>query len=405
MNSDTPTPFSLYLHIPFCKHRCCYCDFNTYAGIDHWIPEYVAALIREIELVAASREGRLAVHSIFFGGGTPSLIGLDQYAQIFAAVRGSFDLSADCEITLEANPGTVNQAYLAGLRAVGFNRISFGMQSASPEMLRMLERQHSLLDICDAVHWARQAGFQQINLDLIYGLPEQTLNQWKHTLAMALELHPEHLSCYSLTVEPGTPLFHWVERGLVSPPDNDLAADMYEWTEASLVQAGFAQYEISNWARADTGTDLRCRHNLQYWRNLPYLGFGAGAHGYADGMRTANENSVPKYIRSIQESGQAAVGAAFPASPSNASRILIDHFVEMQETMMVGLRLVDEGVSRKRFMERFQEDMGAVFRKQIRFLVMRGLLEWALPWGDALRLTPEGHLLGNRVFREFVGEG
>lgn len=404
MNVGITTPYSLYLHIPFCKHRCGYCDFNTYAGIDHKIPAYVAALIREIDLVAASTGERLLVHSIFFGGGTPSLVSLDQFAQIFTAVRGHFDLTPDCEITLEANPGTVSREYLAGLRRVGFNRISFGMQSASPEMLQMLERQHGLLDVSDAVSWARQAGFEQINLDLIYGLPEQSPEHWKHTLALALQLHPEHLSCYSLTVEPGTPLFHWVERGLVSAPDNDLAADMYAWTETSLAQAGFNHYEISNWARIDAKTDLRCRHNLQYWRNLPYLGFGAGAHGYAAGMRTANENGVANYIASLQDGGLNPAGRVFPTSPANASVTEIDHFEEMQETMMVGLRLVEEGVSRKRFMERFQEDMGAVFRKQIRFLVMRGLLEWALPWGDALRLTPEGHLLGNRVFREFVGE-
>ena len=289
------TPFSLYLHIPFCVHRCAYCDFNTYAGLEALIPEYVNALQREIGWSAhlagepGSGAGRLPVHTLFFGGGTPSLLPLDRLELILSSVYSAFDVMADAELTLEANPGTLTPAYLNGLRRLGVNRLSLGVQSANPFELRMLERQHDYSDVIQSVAWARQAGFDNLSLDLIFGLPGQTMAVWQNTLALVGALQPEHLSLYALTLEHGTPMQHWVDRGLMLEPDGDAAADMYEWAGDYLDRQGFGQYEISNWARRMPGGGLRaCRHNLQYWRGLPYLGFGAGRTatppGYAQPM-------------------------------------------------------------------------------------------------------------------------
>ncbi|RPI21747.1 MAG: radical SAM family heme chaperone HemW, partial [Chloroflexota bacterium] len=262
--------YSLYLHIPFCRHRCSYCDFNTYAGIDRLIPDYVQAINREICLVASAVGVKLPIHTIFFGGGTPSLLPASDVESIISTIRAGFDLQPGTEITLEANPGTVSRPYLAALHSLGVNRLSLGMQSAQPEELRLLERQHDYQEVIQAVEWARKAGFDNVNLDLIYGIPYQTLEMWARTLNLALALRPDHLSMYALTLEHGTPMQHWVARGLLPDPDPDLAADMYELASERLDSAGFVQYEISNWARPNgSGEPLACRHNLQYWRNLP----------------------------------------------------------------------------------------------------------------------------------------
>ena len=227
----------------------------------------------------------------------------------------------------------------------------------------------------------------------------RTLPQWQDTLEFALGLHPEHLSLYALTVEAGTPLSQWVRHGLVADPDPDLAADMYEDAMDRLPQGGFTQYEISNWARRGAeGNLLACRHNLQYWRNHPYLGFGAGAHGYAADYRTANVLRIGEYIGKVNRGNW----QGFPFSPASASHTPIDRRTEMQETMMVGLRLVEEGVAGATFQERFGQSLEAAFGTEITGLIRLGLLEWA---GGSLRLTRRGRLLGNQVFMRFVGEG
>ncbi len=389
-------PYSLYLHIPFCTHRCGYCDFNTYAGLDDLIPAYVGALRREIRLLGDAAGERLPAHTIFFGGGTPSLLPPVELERIFNALQQAFDLQPGLEVTLEANPGTVSRDSLRAYRSLGVNRLSLGMQSASPEELRILEREHSVFDVIQAVKAARQAGFEDLNLDLIFGLPGQSLATWQRTLELALGLAPEHLSLYALSVEHGTPLSHWVGRGALPEPDPDLAADMYEWSSERLDQAGFGQYEISNWACRDGVSSLRsCRHNLQYWRNLPYLGLGAGAHGYAGGFRIANALVPAAYIQRLNE----GVAQPFPRTPAAASAIAVDRPAEIGETMMMGLRLTQEGVSSAAFLKRFGEPLEDVFPKQIEKLTRQGLLEWA---GERLRLTPRGRLLGNRVFVEFI---
>ena len=395
-------PASLYLHIPFCTHRCSYCDFNTYAGLENQIPGYVRALRREIDHLGTSAGERLPVHTIFFGGGTPSLLSAAQLAEILEEIARYFTLLPGLEITLEANPGTLSLAYLQALRETGVNRLSLGMQSANPGELRLLERQHDYKDVTQGVHWARQAGFENINLDLIFGLPYQSLQAWQQNLELALGLRPDHFSLYALTLEHGTPMEHWVARGLLSEPDPDLAAEMYEWSGGRLAQAGYRQYEISNWARLDEGGQpLACKHNLQYWRNEPYFGLGAGAHGFAGGVRTANVLSPAAYVQRCASDRSNDNGQPFPRTPATVDVRQIDCETEMGETMMMGLRLTEEGVSRKQFEARFGVSLETAFGKPIRELQRTGLLEWAGE-GDVLRLTPRGRLLGNRVFMEFV---
>lgn len=395
-------PYSVYLHIPFCRHRCGYCDFNTYAGLESLIPAYVNALCTEIEGIPVRAGGRLPVHTLFFGGGTPSLLPALNLSQIIQALANSFSLDPEVEITLEANPGTLSLRYLQDIHRMGINRLSLGVQSANPFELQLLEREHDYLDVIQAVTWARQAGFDNLNLDLIFGLPAQRLESWQHTLDLALGLLPEHFSLYALTLEHGTPLEHWAARGLVVEPDPDLAADMYEWASERLAQAGYKQYEISNWAMHRTGELLSCRHNLQYWRGLPYLGLGAGAHGYAESRRTVNVLAPGAYIQRMQDKGSGTDGIDFPRTPATQTISLIDRQTEIGEFMMMGLRLVDEGVSNSVFQKRFDRSLDDLFHPQIERLQKLGLLEWTGAQSDVLRLTQRGRLLGNQVFVEFI---
>jgi oxygen-independent coproporphyrinogen III oxidase len=396
--------YSLYLHVPFCRHRCSYCDFNTFAGQEKWIPAYGEAICKEIESIAAASSQSLPVQTIFFGGGTPSLLPLDVLEAIFKVIRANFRLQSELEITLEANPGTVSPEYLQGLFGLGVNRLSFGMQSAHPDDLRMLERQHDFFDVVQAVQWSRQAGFENLSLDLMFGLPEQSMARWQDNLERAIGLKPEHISLYSLTIEHGTPLEKRYRHGLVPVPDEDLSADMYEFTQVRLNEAGYSQYEISNWARPHpSGNLLSCRHNLQYWHNRPYLGFGAGAHGYAEGIRTANVGGIRPFIERCTAGKKEP--AAFPVGPATRRALPIDRRTEMQETMMVGLRLTLEGVSVQAFEERFGVRLAETFGKEIDFLMRAGLLEMdEQADGPHLRLTSRGRMLGNQVFMRFVGE-
>jgi len=384
---------SLYLHIPFCKHRCAYCDFNTYAGQDDSIPAYVRALCNEIKSVGADQPG-LELGTIFFGGGTPSLLSAAHYQAIFAAIFTSFEVLAGAEISLEANPGTISQDYLKDLFSLGINRISYGVQSANPEELHMLERIHVYSDVVDAVKWSRQAGFDNLNLDLIYGLPEQTLERWQKTVRLVMGFRPEHISAYALTLEHGTPFGRWAARGLLPIPDPDMAAEQYEWTSLFLKQQGYEHYEISNWSLPGR----QCRHNLQYWRNLDYLGLGAGAHGYAGGYRYSNVLRIKTYIDRCASSESSTL--PFPLTAATVNQHKNSRRDDMQETMMTGLRLTDEGISLAGFFARFGMDAGQVFGKEIEEVTRLGLLETV---GDTLRLTERGRLLGNQVFMQFVG--
>lgn len=396
-------PSSLYVHIPFCRHRCGYCDFNTYANQQSLIEPYVAALCEEIAFAGSFYAGIHQVHTIYFGGGTPSLLTASQLALILETIHRVFRVIYPVEISLEANPGTLTRTYLRELMAFGINRLSLGVQSVHPGELRLLERQHDYFDVLNAVKWARQAGIKNLNLDLIFGLPEQVLASWQRSLSLATDLAPEHLSIYSLTIEPDTPFGHWMEHGLLSPANPDQAADMYEWSMDWLAEKGWQQYEISNWARKDEkGSLFSCQHNLQYWRNFPYLGFGAGAHGYIEHVRTENVLSPAAYIKRFKDHLPTS-GTVFPKTPATLSTTLVDRDAEIAETMMMGLRLVKEGVSEQTFTRRFGESLDALFQAPIARLTAHGLVEWLhLETDRCLRLTPRGRLLGNQVFVEFI---
>jgi oxygen-independent coproporphyrinogen III oxidase len=394
--------YSLYFHIPFCTHRCAYCDFNTYAGQEDSIPAYVDALCKEIEFVGSRfpspfrrgvRGEENKVHTIFFGGGTPSLLSPNQFDSIFHSIHKHFDLTDNAEITIEANPGTVNLDQLQKLRDIGINRISIGVQSANAEELRMLERAHDFFDVINSVSWARTAGFDNLNLDLIYGLPEQTLQTWQMTVKRILDLNPNHISAYALTLEHGTPFGRWSKRGLLPLPDPDLAADMYEWAGEEFASAGYYQYEISNWAKPNR----ECVHNLQYWRGLPYLGLGAGAHGYANGYRYSNVLRIKTYIERLKDVRDSTL--EFPLSPATVNHHPQTLQDDLSEYMITGLRLTREGITTSAFRQRFGSELNNVYQKEIDELIRLGLLEWHI---ETLRLTVRGRLLGNQVFMRFL---
>lgn len=396
--------FAVYVHIPFCRHRCAYCDFNTYAGIEDSIPAYVEALCREIEYL--SRYERVdRVQSIYFGGGTPSLLPSDIIKRLMAALKDGFSVDDGAEMTIEANPGTLTLNYLKEIRKTGINRLSLGMQSANPDELHLLEREHDYIDVVNAISWGHRAGFDNINLDLIYGLPNQSLVEWQKNLFRALDLHPEHVSIYALGLEEGTPMYRWVDRGLLNSPDPDLAADMYEWGSNVLEEAGYYPYEISSWAKMSREGRYECRHNLQYWRNQPYLGIGAGAHGFAGGLRVANVKSPFEYMERLSEEKYTGVIhriTDFPRTPASGHVKTINLQVEMGETMMLGLRLLEEGISMERFNRRFDRSMDEVFGEKIDLLLEKELVEWDSEKARKLRLSKKGRLLGNQAFVEFV---
>jgi oxygen-independent coproporphyrinogen-3 oxidase len=397
------TYVSIYIHIPFCTHRCGYCDFNTYTGLEALIPVYTKAVCMEIELLASSLEDKITVSTIFFGGGTPSLLPIIEVEKILATVNKHFQIQSPPEISFEANPGTVTMAYLIQLHSLGINRLSLGMQSAKQDELYLLERQHSYKDVLNVVEWSRTAGVTNLNLDLIYGLPNQELRSWKKNIQAALSLQPEHLSLYALTIEEDTPLYRKIEAGLLPEPDQDQAADMYEEASERLAEAGYCQYEISNWARSDQNGELySCKHNLQYWRSLPYLGLGAGAHGFINHQRTENVATPGEYIRRLIKNSSLSVRNTFPRTPATLKIVPLDEEMEIGEMMMMGLRLVSEGVSNKEFQQRFGISLQQRFAHQIDRLISIGLLEWLGKEGEVLRITHRGRLLGNQAFKEFI---
>lgn len=381
-------PLSLYLHIPFCSTKCSYCAFNTYTHLEHLIDAFVDALAREVEIVGRGQ----AVGTIFFGGGTPSLLTPEQYQRIFHAIHKHFSVMRDAEISLEANPNDLNRDYLAALRGIGFNRLSIGMQTANPNELRLFSRRHDNDAVARAMSAARGAGFDNVNLDLIYGFPHQTLESWETTLRQMLYLKPEHVSLYALGLEDGTAMKAWVETGRLPAPDDDLAADMYELASDILAAHGYEQYEISNWSLPGR----QCRHNLQYWLNLPYVGLGPGAHGFADGVRYSVILSPQRYIKLMMEStGE----FEFPRSPATDQAEVIQRDGEIAETLIMGLRLTQQGIERKTFARRFGADLLDIHGGTIRRFEDHGLLSVD---DERVRLTQQGRLLSNVIFRELV---
>ena len=372
----------LYVHIPFCRFKCTYCDFNAYAGMRSLYEPYARAVKSQISGFK-SRISNARAETIYFGGGTPSLLPLPLLAEIVRACCESFDVPSEAEVSLEANPGTVDANYLEGLRSLGVNRLSLGVQSAHQSELDFFKRGHSFADTVESIQLARAAGFDNLNVDLIYGLPQQTMALWQETVDRTLELAPDHVSMYCLTVEERTTLALWVRRGKTRLPDDDLAADMVLWADERLASTGLMRYEVSNWA----SPGRQCQHNLVYWRNAPYLGFGAGAHSSFNGQRFWNVDHPREFVQRIEAGQSAAAGSE-----------VIGRELEMGETMMLGLRLV-EGVSLARFESRFGLTLTDVYSEELVALQRQGLVEMD---EMGVRLTRRGWLLGDRVFSAFL---
>ncbi len=379
-------PVALYLHIPYCARKCGYCDFNSYAGTRPDDQEaYVAALEREMELRAAALAPDVTVPTVFVGGGTPTLLAAELLARLIRRTGELFPVEPGAEFTVEANPGTIDLAgeKLGQARAAGANRISFGVQAFQDALLRRLDRLHSAGEAVQAVTAARQAGFTNLNLDLMYGLPGQTPEDFRRTVQQAIALGPEHVSAYSLIVEEGTPFFRLYEQGELSLPGEEDEDDMDALAWGTLAQAGYAKYEVSNYARPG----YECRHNLIYWRNEEWLGLGAGAHSHLAHRRAWNLYRPDDYIRTVQTGVLPEAGAEE-----------IDPTGEMAETMMLGLRTL-AGVTEARFAGRFGRTLTDVYGTVGTRLERDGLLDRS---GGAWRLTRRGLRLGNRVWAEFL---
>ena len=378
---------SLYLHIPFCHTRCHYCDFNTYAGILPLREPYVRALLTEIAMAGTFAQlpdgNPRRSRTIFFGGGTPSLLSVSQISRILDACSKNFAVDNDAEITLEANPGTLNQEQLAGLRAAGINRLSMGAQSFDAELLKTLGRIHSPKDITQAVRYARAAGFTSINVDFMFGLPGQTMSHWRETLDRALAMHTEHLSLYSLIIEEGTPFYSWTHEGHITPGDEDLCADMYEYADERLQAAGYVNYEISNWSLPG----YQSRNNLTYWHNLPYLGMGAGAYSSFGGRRFSDVCDPVEYVRLLN-------AHQWPEAESES----IDKQQAMSETAFLALRTA-QGLHLPTFAQRFSVPFAEFVGDRLHTVEEAGLLERDHDW---IRLSKRGRLLGNEVFHRLL---
>ncbi len=373
---------AVYIHIPFCKQRCKYCDFNSYAGLDSFHGPYVRALLSEINFQALRLED-IDAPSIYIGGGTPTLLNPLYVDALLTEVYRWFSISDTAEVTIEANPETVTKEKLVQLRRAGVNRLSIGFQSLDDGLLRLLGRKHSAQQAITAFKDAREAGFNNVNIDLIFGIPGQSLASWAVTLEQAASLDPEHISCYGLTVEPGTLLEREITVGKLQVPDEDLQADMFAYTMGSLAESGFEHYEISNYAKPGR----RCRHNLVYWDNGDYIGFGAGAHSKIGSKRFYNTANPKEYIESIGARG-ASISEITDLSTGNM----------ISETIFLGLRKI-EGLDLKSFEARFGRSVYDIYSAQIAKLAEDGLLEQD---NGSLRLTDKGVLLGNEVFSRFI---
>jgi oxygen-independent coproporphyrinogen-3 oxidase len=397
LSTSGPSAHSVYIHIPFCKKRCSYCDFNTYAGIESLLSTYVNALCQEIVQVTSANSTQYPVHTVFFGGGTPSLLKPNQLEMIMKTLDESFDLSENAEISMEANPGTIVDGRLKDFHALGINRLSFGMQSAKDQELKLLGRIHSHQDTVNSIQSAREAGYGNLNLDLIYNLPGQTMQDWQENLQAALLLAPEHISLYSLTIEEGTLLHQQIHQGIYTMPEDDHAADMMQETIMILDKAGYVHYEISNWAKLDSIHDYQCRHNRQYWKNQPYFGFGAGAHGLVDNFRTINTMSPALYIKQCNQAPE----NPFPTGPATTEVNQRTRNEEIEDHMILNLRLLQEGVNLAIFRERFNSDIFDIYPEEINSLLASGHLIWSKSRQN-LCIPPEHFFIANQILVNFL---
>ena len=384
MHANKPGDLSFYVHIPYCVKRCGYCDFNTYTPselrdggtLETVSHDYIDGVLREIDI--AFRQAPGSVPTIFFGGGTPSLLPARDLGRVISAIRQKWDVADDCEITLEANPDTVDVAKLQELRAVGFNRVSFGMQSAVPHVLAVLDRTHNPENVERVVSEARDAGFESISLDLIYGSPGESLEDWRISVETALALGIDHLSAYALIVESGTKLAAQIKRGELAMPNDDLMADMYLLVDEMCEKAGLSWYELSNWSKPSH----QSRHNVAYWKNSNWWGLGPGAHSHIDGTRWWNLKHPTAYKNALL-SLQSPVAEREVLTPQQIS----DEKAMLSIRMNYGILLADLTADQISRVESYRAS-GHVN---------------ALLWNEgSLQLTAQGRLIADRIVRELV---
>ena len=371
----------IYIHIPFCKTRCSYCDFATGIYDVPLAQRYVDALVQEIK---TSKSAAAAVDTVYFGGGTPSMLSASQLAQILETVEKNFQIDPAAEITLEINPGSVNRSRLIEFRKLGINRASFGAQTFDDNELARIGRSHTAADTLRTYEFLREAGFDNVSFDLIAGLPGQTMSGWQSNVARFLELRPEHLSFYLLEVHQGTPLAQHIERGIQPKPDDDLAAELYRFMLEQACEAGYRHYEISNLALPG----FESRHNKKYWTGVSYTGFGCSAHSY-DGCsrRWSNERDVAKYVQAI-ETGSSAIAEQHDLTEEELRA----------EAVFLGLRLM-QGLDTRAYQEVFGVDLKEHHREDLERFQEAGLIEFD---GELLRLTRAGALMSNEVFASFM---
>jgi len=370
----------IYVHIPFCRSKCDYCDFYALAGRDDQMDQYLKALLAHIRETGPLSRG-YQVDSIYFGGGTPSCFGEKRLRALLGEIEKRFDMAREQEVTLECNPDDADEKFFTRMRRAGVNRISLGMQSASDRELACLHRRHTAAQTAGAVQAVRQAKYGNLSLDLIYGLPGQDMAGWQENVEQALALEPEHLSCYGLKVEPGTPLAHRVQRG-EQLPDDDAQAEMYLWMVERLEQAGYQQYEISNFARPG----FQSRHNLKYWMGQPYTSFGPGAHSDFGGRRYSFVRDLDAYIDGVLGGGRIIDESDFIPRQERSG-----------EYLMLRLRTV-RGIEEWEYRREFLRNFDPLERKLERY-EQEG---WARRQDGRWRLTPKGFLLSNQLISDLL---
>ena len=387
LNLSTLGDMGLYVHIPFCKQKCMYCDFPAYQNLQDYYETYVYALVQEIDLwVSEHPESKeRSIDTIYFGGGTPTELSIQQLQMIIDKIKSTFTIDENCHMTIESNPGEVDLQYLTKLVKLGFNRISFGVQTFDDKALTMLHRSHDGEKAIQAVYDAKEAGFTDINIDLIYGLPRQTLEDIQHNLNIVKDLPINHISTYGLQVEVGTYLYHLVQKNLISIPSESIDESMYDTMMAGLKELGFERYEISNFAKGNSYS----RHNLKYWHYIDYLGFGAGAHSFYDGIRRSNNRNVMPYIQSVDR---------YIMPTIDTETITVEWAQE--DFCFLALR-TKWGLDEQKFEDRFGVSVHNLFGNILEDLVTKGLLEYQ---NGSYHLSSEGAKHGNYVFSQFIRE-
>ena len=387
LNLSTLGDMGLYVHIPFCKQKCMYCDFPAYQNLQDYYETYVYALVQEIDLwVSEHPESKSKpIDTIYFGGGTPTELSIQQLQMIIDKIKSTFTITDDCHMTIESNPGEVDLQYLTKLVKLGFNRISFGVQTFDDKALTMLHRSHNGEKAKQAVYEAKEAGFTDINIDLIYGLPRQSLEDIKRNLEIVKDLPINHISTYGLQVEVGTYLYHLVQKNLISIPSESIDEAMYDTMMEGLKELGFERYEISNFAKDNSYS----RHNLKYWHYVDYLGFGAGAHSFYDGIRRSNNRNVMPYIQAVDR---------YTMPTIDTETITVERAQE--DFCFLALR-TKWGLDEQKFKERFGISVHNLFGTVLEDLVNKGLLEYQ---NGSYHLTSEGAKHGNYVFSQFIRE-